>query len=259
MANSIKVLVLLVDQCYDTRTRAKVYPNLETSWTDGKIRLVIELSGEEPLLTFVAQLHGIVLKIPGWFRCLKPTSIVKIPVSMILVDTRVKEAIRYLNRKTLVLLVIISNNNAHFRQILSSDQLLVRSIRSIMYFWIAFIFHLCFLKETWETFGSKPKFAIITCDEVDNHDEDGNVLAIDDIKNYQFNNPPSRDFKKTYDRLLHFKVKDKLRNELPIKEMLTLTTSVGLPISIVLASTGLLLGLSSGVIQKTQKNFWVQS
>ena len=67
------------------------------------------------------------------------------------------------------------------------------------------------------------KFAIITCDEVDNHDEDGHVLAvlrIDDIKKYQFNNPPSRDFEKNYDRLLHIKVKDELRNPLPIQEML---------------------------------------
>ena len=67
------------------------------------------------------------------------------------------------------------------------------------------------------------KFAIITCDEVDNHDEDGDVLAvlrIDDIKKYQFNNPPSRDFEKNYDRLLHIKVKDELRNPLPIQEML---------------------------------------
>ena len=35
------------------------------------------------------------------------------------------------------------------------------------------------------------------CDEVDNHDEDGDVLAvlrIDDIEKYQFNNPPSRNF-----------------------------------------------------------------
>ena len=40
------------------------------------------------------------------------------------------------------------------------------------------------------------KLAIITCDEVDNL-EDGKVLVIlpiDDIKKYQFNNPPSRDF-----------------------------------------------------------------
>ena len=67
------------------------------------------------------------------------------------------------------------------------------------------------------------KFAIIICDEVDNHDEDGDVLAvlrIDDIKKYQFNNPPSRDFEKNYDRLLHIKVKDELRNPLPIQEML---------------------------------------
>ena len=52
----------------------------------------------------------------------------------------------------------------------------------------------------------KSKLAIITCDEVDNHDEDGDILAvlpIDDIKKYQFNNPPSRDFDKNYDKLLH--------------------------------------------------------
>ena len=70
----------------------------------------------------------------------------------------------------------------------------------------------------------KSKLAIITCDEVDNHDEDGDVLAIlridDDIKKYQFNNPPSRNFEKNYDRLLHIRVKDELGNELPIKESL---------------------------------------
>ena len=67
------------------------------------------------------------------------------------------------------------------------------------------------------------KFAIITCDEVDNHDEDGDVLAvlrIDDIEKYQFNIPPSRDFDKNYDRLLHIKIKDELGNPLPIKQML---------------------------------------
>ena len=49
------------------------------------------------------------------------------------------------------------------------------------------------------------KLAIIICDEVDNHDEDGDVLAvfrIDDIEKYQFNIPPSRG------------------NPLPIKQML---------------------------------------
>ena len=54
------------------------------------------------------------------------------------------------------------------------------------------------------------KLAIITCDEVDNHDEDGDVLAvlrIDDIEKYQLNIPPSRDFDKNYDRLLHIKIK----------------------------------------------------
>ena len=69
----------------------------------------------------------------------------------------------------------------------------------------------------------KSKLAIITCNEVDNHDEDGDVLAIfriDDIEKYQFNNPPSRDFEKNYDRLLHIRVKDELGNELPIKESL---------------------------------------
>ena len=52
----------------------------------------------------------------------------------------------------------------------------------------------------------KSKLAIITCDKVDNHDEDGDILAvlpIDDIEKYQFNNPPSRDFDKNYDKLLH--------------------------------------------------------
>ena len=70
------------------------------------------------------------------------------------------------------------------------------------------------------------KLAIITCDEVDNL-EDGKVLVIlpiDDIKKYQFNNPPSRDFHRNYDRLLHFKIKDELGNELPIKEMLIRVT-----------------------------------
>ena len=69
----------------------------------------------------------------------------------------------------------------------------------------------------------KSKLAIITCDEVDNHDEDGDVLAIlciDDIKKYQFNNPPSRNFERNYDKLLHVKIKDELGNELPIKESL---------------------------------------
>ena len=68
----------------------------------------------------------------------------------------------------------------------------------------------------------KSKLAIITCDEVDNHDEDGDVLAIlriDDIKK-QFNNPPSRDFERNYDKLLNVKIKDELGNELPIKESL---------------------------------------
>ena len=71
----------------------------------------------------------------------------------------------------------------------------------------------------------KSKFAIIICDEVENHYKDGDVLAIlpiDDTEKYQFNNPPSRDFDRTYDRLLHIKVKDKLRNELLIKEILRL-------------------------------------
>ena len=71
------------------------------------------------------------------------------------------------------------------------------------------------------------KLAVITCDEVDDHDEDGDVLAvlrIDDIEKYQFNNPPSRDFEKNYDRLLHIKVKDEFGNLLPIKEMLIRVT-----------------------------------
>ena len=42
---------------------------------------------------------------------------------------------------------------------------------------------------------------------------------------------------------------------LEIASVATLTTGVGLPISIVLASTGLLLGLGSGVIHKTQRVF----
>ena len=74
---------------------------------------------------------------------------------------------------------------------------------------------------------TKSKFAIITYDEVDNLDEDGNVLAIlpiDGIKKYQFNNPPSRDFHGNYDKLLHFKIKDEIGDELPIKEMLIRVT-----------------------------------
>ena len=42
---------------------------------------------------------------------------------------------------------------------------------------------------------------------------------------------------------------------LEIASVATLTTGVGAPISIVLASTGLLLGLGSGIIHKTQKVF----
>ena len=42
---------------------------------------------------------------------------------------------------------------------------------------------------------------------------------------------------------------------LEIGSVITLTTGVGLPVSIVLAATGLLLGLGSGVIHKTQKVF----
>ena len=73
------------------------------------------------------------------------------------------------------------------------------------------------------TASMNSKLAIITCDEVDNHDEDGDVLAvlrIDDIEKYQFNNPPSRDFEKNCDRLLHIRVKDEIGNPLPIKQML---------------------------------------
>ena len=42
---------------------------------------------------------------------------------------------------------------------------------------------------------------------------------------------------------------------LEIASVATLTTGVGIPVSIVLASTGLLLGLGSGIIHKTQKIF----
>lgn len=42
---------------------------------------------------------------------------------------------------------------------------------------------------------------------------------------------------------------------LEVASIATLTTGVGLPISIVLASTGLLLGIGSAVIHKTQKVF----
>ena len=73
----------------------------------------------------------------------------------------------------------------------------------------------------------KSKFTIITCNEVDNLDEDGDVLAIlsiDDIKKYQFKNPPSRDFHGNYDKLLHFKIRDEIGDELPIIEMLIRVT-----------------------------------
>ena len=42
---------------------------------------------------------------------------------------------------------------------------------------------------------------------------------------------------------------------LEIASIVTLTTGVGMPLSVVLASTGLFLGLGSGVIHKTQKVF----
>ena len=42
---------------------------------------------------------------------------------------------------------------------------------------------------------------------------------------------------------------------LEIASIVTLTTGVGIPLSLVLASTGLFLGLGSGVIHKTQKIF----
>ena len=42
---------------------------------------------------------------------------------------------------------------------------------------------------------------------------------------------------------------------LEIASIVTLTTGVGIPLSVVLASTGLFLGLGSGVIHKTQKVF----
>ena len=42
---------------------------------------------------------------------------------------------------------------------------------------------------------------------------------------------------------------------LEIASIVTLTTGVGMPLSVVLASTGLFLGLGSGVIHKTQKIF----
>lgn len=57
------------------------------------------------------------------------------------------------------------------------------------------------------------KLAIITGDEVENHNEDGDVLTvlkIDDIGKYQFHNLPSRDLDRNYDRLLQIKVKDEL-------------------------------------------------
>ena len=42
---------------------------------------------------------------------------------------------------------------------------------------------------------------------------------------------------------------------LEIASIVTLTTGVGMPLSVVLASTGLFLGLGSGIIHKTQKIF----
>ena len=42
---------------------------------------------------------------------------------------------------------------------------------------------------------------------------------------------------------------------LEVASIVTLTTGFGMPISVVLASTGLLLGLGSGIIHKTQKIF----
>ena len=42
---------------------------------------------------------------------------------------------------------------------------------------------------------------------------------------------------------------------LEVASIVTLTTGIGMPISVVLASTGLLLGLGSGIIHKTQKIF----
>ena len=42
---------------------------------------------------------------------------------------------------------------------------------------------------------------------------------------------------------------------LEVASIVTLTTGIGIPISVVLASTGLLLGLGSGIIHKTQKIF----
>ena len=68
-----------------------------------------------------------------------------------------------------------------------------------------------------------PKLVIITCDEVDQHNVDGDVLAIlraDKIKDYQFYSTPSRSFKNNYDKKLHIKIKDELGNEIPIKESL---------------------------------------
>ena len=42
---------------------------------------------------------------------------------------------------------------------------------------------------------------------------------------------------------------------LEVASIVTLTTGIGMPISVVLASTGLFLGLGSGIIHKTQKIF----
>ena len=68
-----------------------------------------------------------------------------------------------------------------------------------------------------------PKFVYITCNEVNEYDARGDVLAVlssKNIENYQFYNPPSRSFKNNYDKKLHIKMKDDFGNEILFKECL---------------------------------------
>ena len=73
------------------------------------------------------QSHRIVLEIVQRSCRLIPTSLVKVSVLEILGDSQVKEVIRHFNRKTFVLLIIISNDNFQLTKILSCNQLLVIS------------------------------------------------------------------------------------------------------------------------------------
>ena len=85
------------------------------------------------------QSHGIVLEIVHRSCRLIPTSIVKVPVLEILVDSQVKEVIRHFNRKTLALLITISNDNFQLTKILSCNQLSVISTWSIVCFCVIFV------------------------------------------------------------------------------------------------------------------------